>query len=200
MDISSKNPTIGNSPYDDPLFVTAQILSIVTLFVSWIFWGSFIVNVVAVILVQIPWCCRQSSGTLYTTFAVAVTACLSSMGVGIYVLEVFDDKLNCYPWDLSNWGHQDDLIKNDFAECKYQTWAAIAFVCAFLWMIVSVLLAFFVSSGRHARWEEKHSDAAGDDGDNVDAAAIVEQGSGPPLIGTAVAAPEDAPGKRDVTD
>lgn len=205
-------------PYDDAFFVTAQILAIVAMFISWVFWGAFVVSAIGLTMIQIPWCCRQNAAVLYGSVAVAWVSCLASIGVGIYALVVLHDKRYCYAWDMyhggdiyeDHWGDinedqwqpiYDDQWEPVHQECQYKVWAAIAYVCAFLWWLVALFLTYFLTSGRHAMWEQKHSSMTDDDDNNNDTAAVaVELGSVPtPVIDTAlVVSPPEEPVKVDV--
>merc|ERR1711935_501827 len=148
-------------PYDDAYFITAQILAIVALSISWVFWGAFIVSGIGMILLQIPWCCRQNAAVMYSSFAAAVVSALSSIGVGIYVMVVWEDQSDCYAWDFCHWNDPGSKVY-----CQYKVWATIAFLCAALWIAAAGLLLYFVNSGRHAQWEEKYNATANDDNDH----------------------------------
>jgi hypothetical protein len=41
-------------------------------------------------------------------------------------------------------------------DCPYCRWSAPAAECGYLWGITAILMFYFVKSGRHAKWEEKH--------------------------------------------
>jgi len=138
-------------PYDDAFFITSQILTIVALFLSWIWWVTFIISIVGMVLYQVPWCCRQNGGALFGSAMAAALAAAGSLGVGIYILIVWRNKTWCYPFDF--W--TDDYPGTDY--CQEETWGSIAFVCGFLWAAASGCMIYFVKSGRHAKWEDKHS-------------------------------------------
>jgi len=168
-------------PYDDPYFITAQILSIVALFLSWVFWGALIVSVVGFILLQICWCCRQTRGFMYASFGVAVVSALASIAVGIYALVVFPNFTDCYAFDFAHYGKKSDPWYDDYDYywCQYKAWATISFVCAALWIVVAALLMRFITSGRFARWEEFYNGNNNGNVDDIEAVAVEQQGSVP---------------------
>ena len=172
------------------------------MFISWVFWGAFLVSAAGLTMIQIPWCCRQNAAFVYGSVAVSVLSSLSSIGVGVYALVVFPNKIDCYPWVFDHWGDREE--HPDYTVwCKYKVWAVIAFVCAAIWMLVAGLLWYFVASGRHGLWEEHHSTVGvtGDNGNNNDNAAVAVELGSAPAIDTAVAVAAPAvPVKEDVTD
>jgi hypothetical protein len=139
-------------PYDDAWTIAAQILAILAFCVSWIWWATFIANIAALVMFQLPWCCRQNSGSLYGSAAVAFFNALAMIGLGIYVLVVWKDVSDCVPF--YGYTYTSSSFYNDY--CHEEAWGAIALVCAFLWGAAAVCMFCFVKSGRHALWEKRH--------------------------------------------
>ena len=54
--------------------ITGQILSIVAILISWVWWVSFIICVAALVLHQLIWCCRQSRLSLVAAQVVSIIA------------------------------------------------------------------------------------------------------------------------------
>jgi hypothetical protein len=179
-------------PYDDPWMITAQILSIVAVFISWIWWASWIVSIVGMVLLQVVWCCRQTRGTLVVSAAVAISSAVASVGVGIWVLVVWARYTRCEPLALYAWSYDDDIDEYYWSgkhddRCYEGRWAAISFVCGVLWMGIAFCILKFLLGGRHAKWEEKHgAPVATNASDN----AVVELGAVP--VATAAGAPAEA--------
>jgi len=152
-------------PYDDPWIITAQILTIVSVFFAWIWWATFFINLAFMALFQILWCTRMRSGPLYSHVAVAVLSFVGNMIVGIYVFVNWKKKSYCYVWDW--WVSDDDWRDDDFykypnnghEDCKQIAWGSVALVCAVLWAAAAICMFVFVKSGRHAKWEKKHTPA-----------------------------------------
>ena len=109
-----------------------------------------ILNIGGLVMLQIPWCCRQSKGGLYATAAVATFNSLTQFGVGIYFL-VWGKRYEgwCDPFTLY-------FSQMDYDYCQEDIWASIAYVCAILWAISAICVISFVRSGTHAKWEEKY--------------------------------------------
>jgi hypothetical protein len=105
------------------------------------------------IMSQVVWCCRQNSSVIYTFVSVAGFCSLASIGVGIYVAISWRNKKHCYSLALIAWGDLEDHPRD---YCREAIWASIAAVCGVLWAVVACCMFWFVKSGRHAGWEEKH--------------------------------------------
>lgn len=149
-------------PYDDPWIITAQILTIVSCFFAWVWWATFFINLVAMTLFQILWCTRMRSGPLYSHVTVAVASFAGNLALAIYVLVHWRKKSYCDPWVMwaSNDDYVDDFYKypnNGHEYCKQIAWGSVALVCAVLWAVACICMFVFVKSGRHAKWEKKHS-------------------------------------------
>jgi len=141
--------------------ITAQILTIVSIGFAWVFWITFVVNLAGIALFQIFWCVRTRSGPLYGHAIIAGLISMANLVLGSYMLVAWREKRWCNPWgfyvsddryrddDQYTWPNQDD--------CYEETWFAIALVCALLWAAAMMCMIWFVKSGRHAKWEEKHT-------------------------------------------
>lgn len=157
-------------PYDDPWAISALILSIVATLVSWVWWVTFVVSIIALALIQILWCVRVNSIPLYSQAAVAGASSLTSLGLGIYILIRWKRAHYCYTFDMvtndddewmyggiNKWGY-DTIGRRD--GCPEKVWGSIALVCAILWAAAAVCMIYFVKSGRHAKWEDKHNNTS----------------------------------------
>lgn len=56
---------------------------------------------------------------------------------------------------MSGGGDNTDPDAIDY--CPDELFAGLSLVCGSLWLLVSVFMLCFLKSGRHARFEEKHS-------------------------------------------
>jgi len=156
-------------PYEDHYLQSAQFLSVLCLFVSWVWWVTFLINLAALLPIQVIWCSRQTRAWMLASVAVAILSGLASIGTGIYVAIVYREHDNCQIFTSSLWSYDDDDPFYDHAykhadHCNEALWATIAVVCGFLWFVVAGLIAWFVRSGAHAGWEECHASKA--DGSN----------------------------------
>jgi hypothetical protein len=182
-------------PYDDPWMITSQVLSIVAFFLSWIWWATMIISITGLVLYQVLWCCRQRGGPLYGYGTAAGVCFLASLGSGIYLLVVYSDKTWCEPFTFYAF-EWDDGSPSDF--CREEVWATIAFVCAALWAGACGCLVYFVRSGRHAKWEKKHS---GDSTNNIEVVELEAVGAttaaaGPVVVDAAVVVSEPPVGNK----
>ncbi len=109
---------------------------------------------------QVLWCARMRSAPIYGQVAIAGVTSAMSLGVGIYVLVAWRKKRYCDPFVLytNDYYYDDDRYNwpnEDY--CQEKTWFTIALLCTLLWAASAACLFYFVKSGRHAKWEDKHS-------------------------------------------
>ena len=170
--------------------ITAQVLACVAAFVSWIWWVSMILNVGGLVLLQLPWCCRQNKGALIATAAVAAANSLVQIGVGIYILDNWKRKDWCDPFtfytdddnDYSDYiFYLNDTNLSDY--CAEEAWGSVAIICGMLWAWSAICVSWFVGSGMHAKWEEKYLTEAAT---SVVARGVEVELGGPPVLTTAV--------------
>merc|ERR1719343_336885 len=133
------------------------------MFFAWIWWATFFINAATMALFQILWCTRMRTAPLYSHVAVGVLSFAGNLAVGIYVLVRWRKKGWCEPWsfwvDDDAW-RDDDFYKypnNSHQNCKQVAWGSIALVCAVLWLAAAICMLVFIKSGRHAKWEKKHT-------------------------------------------
>jgi hypothetical protein len=141
-------------PYDDGFMIAAQVLSIVAVIISWIWWVGFTISIIALVLHQVVWCCRQSKTGLIANQVISIIAGLCHIFAGIFFL-VFRKRSNwCVPFSLESWGddNYDDYYR--YNGCPNRAFAIVAFVDAALWFAAAACLISFVATGRYARWEE----------------------------------------------
>lgn len=146
--------------------VTAQILSIIAFLVSWIWYVTLILGVVAMILLQVFWCCRVDKAGLYATVVISGLTSLGCFIAGALMIvtwkgdrycHVFvvtnedDDSYRTY-YDGSNWTTYYDS-QTDY--CNEGGWAVVAFVTGLLWAATSICTLIFLCSGRHAQFMER---------------------------------------------
>mmetsp|Transcript_27872 Transcript_27872/g.65482 ORF Transcript_27872/g.65482 Transcript_27872/m.65482 type:complete len:244 (+) Transcript_27872:243-974(+) len=159
-------------PYNDCLMITAQSISIVALCLSWIWWVTFLLSILAMVVLQILWCCRQNRSGIIVSVAVSGVTGLLCLFSGIYFLVRWRNVSDCY---IFTWGTDDYVdyegVHTDW--CPETKWAVVAFVEAALWLTVCGCLWRFVTSGRHAKWEE----ALGSRCRREDANAVVAAGN-----------------------
>jgi len=155
-------------PYDDPSMITAQVVAVVVVFFSWVWWVTFIVSIMGMTLIQILWCCRQRRSMVSVSAVVAMICSLAEYAVGIYLLVNFKEYRYCGSFTLYHYGElrdrddvDDDFYYDDYYfsdHCEEEKWAIVAFVSGTLWAIVTGCIIYFIASGRHAKWEGKYSD------------------------------------------
>lgn len=141
-------------PYKDKCLFLAQFISLFTIFPS-IFTGpTFLLNLVGIIMFQIPWICRQNWITIYVSVVVAVTCSMSSMGFGIYAYLYLRYAKECAYWPLDGPG------RVMYDDCDESLLVFSSSISSVLWAFTAGCIFHFVKSGRHARWEKYHRDKA----------------------------------------
>jgi hypothetical protein len=146
-------------PYDDGFMITAQILSAVAFCVSWIFWGSFIICLGALVAHQVIWCMRQSKSGLIAAQVVSFLASISCIAVGVWVWIYRRNSFWCVPFTLIS--DDDDYVYEDDDDwCPERAYASVAWVSAALWLAAAGFTFAFMCTGRHAKWEAKHNTQA----------------------------------------
>jgi hypothetical protein len=143
-------------PYDDFFAIAPQVLAIVATCISWVWWITFVVSVVVMGLFQVFWCTRQSRVVLYGLVAAAGVCSASSLGLALHIAFAWRNKVWCDVWYMWTMDPLDDDQWDVDFYCPYIGWSVMAAVCGFLWGIAAHLMYYFVKSGRHAKWEEKH--------------------------------------------
>lgn len=163
--------------YNDPLVITSIVLSAIAFLISWVWWLTWLISLAGLIMFQILWCCRQPSGCMYVYIIIAGLCAVCSIGSGIWVATKWRDDYICVPFyfwssfdgeedDIFNINFDDDIWDDDFSTqvattlddvdlCFNQFYAGLAITCGVLWAIVTICITIFVTSGRHARFEEK---------------------------------------------
>jgi len=167
-------------PYD-AFVITAQIMSIVTVFLSCLTWISFIINLVGMMPFQMLWCRRQQKSTLILLVLVAGVCSLSFISFGVYYL--YDDTILCksnnlYSYVLETYGFRDRLTDR----CPTHLWAGLSVSCGILWAIATICIAYFIKSGRYDMFEQYHNTNTDDNTDeniNRDATRINNKKSNP---------------------
>ena len=142
------------------MFIVApQILAILATCVSWVWWVTFLLSFMVMILFQVFWCCRHSKNFVSACVVLAGVCSLVSFGVGVYVSVTWTPWNFCEPWFLDNDDGYvtDDEYPGGYDECAKWVWATIAYLCAALWAGAGVITYRFVRTGRHTMWEEEYN-------------------------------------------
>ena len=134
------------SPYDDAIVITSQIMAIFALLFSLAWWVTFEMSIIGMVLIQLLWCCRQNKHSIYASTAVAFVNSLVSLGFRIYCI-------SHYWWYDNAW---------------YYARYSCLLLCGILWFAVAACMFWFVKSGRHAKWEANYSRSTAEINDDAD--------------------------------
>jgi len=141
-------------PYD-AFVITAQILSIATVFLSFLSWVSLIISLLGLLPFQMLWCCRQQKSTLSTLALIAGVCSISFFALGIYY--TIDNTILCNPNNLYVFLLEQNGVDSSIEDhCPAHIWAGLAFSSGVLWTIVTICIIYFIKSGRYDKFEEFH--------------------------------------------
>jgi len=151
-------------PYDDPYMIAAQIMSILAFLISWVWWVSFIISIVAMALLQLIWCFRQTKIGLLTAHVISIIAAITCLFSAIFMLVAWKKAYWCVAFLMDAAIDDDDDIYDDdiiiyvdsyqYDYCPEKVYATIAFIDAALWLASAICILLFVTSGRYAKWED----------------------------------------------
>lgn len=177
-------------PYDDVYMITAQVLSIVAFTIAWVWWVSFTIGLIVLVLLQIIWCCRQSKAGIVAASIISVIASIVCLFIGIWLIIYRKDTQWCTAFTLEY--DDDDTYSYSRDYCPEKVWASISFVDAVLWLLTGHFSIMFLWTGRYDKWEAKYrpSNNKEDTGGAAAVATAVEMGNVNTTDAAAVA-PED---------
>lgn len=143
-------------PYVDGFMIAAQVISIIAFLISWLWWVTFVVGLICLVLLQLLWCCRQNKIGLYISAGISALAGVTCTIAGIVMIIVWKDQAWCSIFTLTDgYSYYDDYSNYSNDYCSEESWAVAAFVTAVLWFSTTGCILYFIKSGRHAKWEEK---------------------------------------------
>ena len=182
--------TTVRRPYADGYMIAAQVLSIIAFLMSWIWWVTFIIGLVCMVVLQCIWCCRQKGAkVLNVTMAFSAVAGIYCVMAGILMLVLWKDRKYCSIFIMNN-DYSYAFGKKDL--CKEGYWAFVAFFDAVLWFTTSGCIYSFVKSGRHAAWEQKLR-AVDETTEETETATNIEMGIVPPTSAATTATTNSTP-------
>jgi hypothetical protein len=136
-------------PYNDAFMLTAQALSIIAFLVSWIWYVTFILGAVAMIVMQVIWCCRvRRAGLVWSIIISALTSLGCFVAGGLMIVKWKGDEF-CHVFTVTGTTNDDDIMNNDY--CNEVAWAVVGFITGFLWAATAVCVLVFVMSSRYER-------------------------------------------------
>ena len=148
-------------PYQDNYLIVAQVFSILALGCSWVFYGTFAISLIAMILQQVLWCCRQTRSGMVASVVLSFLAAAVCAATSLYMFLGWKGRADKYAFDTDYVSYCEPftfyfLIGNRSRDmCKETLWASLAAASAFLWLISGCFLERFLSTGRYNAWEER---------------------------------------------
>lgn len=153
-------------PYDDAYMITAMVLSIVALLLSWVWWAGFTIGLTATLLLQLAWCVRKTEPAIILIVFACAMASLADIFAGAYLLVHRDDgdggdndNAGCRPFSLHH-------------RCPGNVWAGISFLGAGFYLGAACFAILFLSSGRYHKLEAQLTSGTRDDNDDGDIGAV----------------------------
>ena len=150
-------------PYNDGWLIASQILAVYATALSWMYWGTFILCAFTFVLFQSLWLCRFHKAGLYVLVLLAVMSSNAMLGIGLYATYEFQQYsvVLCEPFDMYVWHNfNTNPLFRPPDECNEIFWMAVTYTSAILWALAAGCLVRFVTSGNHAKWEERHTSTA----------------------------------------
>lgn len=158
--------------------ITAQVLSAVAFAISWVWWVSFVIGLIVLVVLQMIWCCRQSKAGIIAASCISVIASIVCLFIGIWLILYRKDVYACTVFTLE-YDDDDDFYYSSGDYCPEKTWAGISFVGAVLWLLTGCFSAMFILTGRYDKWEAKYRPSNNDEntGGVKSVATAVEMGN-----------------------
>jgi len=142
-------------PYKDGCLITAQVLSIPALALSFFggfWWVMLALGLPAFILFQVTWCCAMNKCGLITGGVLAIVGAgvVVAIGVWIYIIiqAAYDFCESRYGDDDYYQSYYDDCI-NEEAEGALLLYAILSGIAAVLWFASSILVFSFACCKRY---------------------------------------------------
>lgn len=156
----------------DPIAMASTILSFLAFMVSWVFFGTFIISLIAFVLQMCLWCRRTKPAAMMAIIAFTGLAALAEIGTGIYVSVLWNSRSDvvvekCQPFTMT----ADHYRTGPVMDICYETfYATICYIAGAFWLAAFACLAYFYKSGRYAKMEEEfEKGASGADNDEEQA-------------------------------
>lgn len=148
-------------PYQDSYLIVAQVFSILALCCSWVFYGIFAISLIAMILQQVLWCCRQTRCGMVASVVLSFVAAALCAATSLYMFLGWKDREGPYDINVDYVSYCEPftfyfLVGNRSRDlCNQTLWGSLAAASAVLWLISGCFLERFLSTGRYAAWEER---------------------------------------------
>jgi len=148
-------------PHYDGVAKTSLILSYLAFFTSWVFFGTFAVSLVAWVMQQCLWCCRQKRSMMIATIVLTGVASLLQIGTGLFVTFAWKSRADRYDYDTDYVLYCEPftfyyLVGNRSSDwCNETLYSTICFVAGVFWALSFGFLMYFYKSGRYAQLEKQ---------------------------------------------
>jgi hypothetical protein len=144
-------------PFKDPCLITAQVLSVIALILSffsiWAWWVMLSYSLPAFILMQVAWCCAMNRCGFIAAGVLALLVAAIDLAAAIFVLI----------WLISFWEEDCDSYSNsnydydcwEYDENDASLWMNLCFASALLWLITGILVLCFGCGKRYQDIEDQ---------------------------------------------
>jgi hypothetical protein len=136
--------------------MTAQIVAIVALCISWIWWVTLVIGASAMLVLQVAWCCKITKCGLTAAAILSSLTALLCFFAGVWTIVKWKNVTWCHVFVViqdDDYDYYDDDFfypdddSRDF--CPEVAWAVVAFVDCALWALAAYCIFYFVTSGRY---------------------------------------------------
>ncbi|KAL3940210.1 MAG: hypothetical protein SGARI_001075, partial [Bacillariaceae sp.] len=131
--------------------LAAQVLSVVAFLVSWLWYVTFIIGIVAMSLMQVTWCCRVKKTGLVIALVICGLAAAACAVAGVLMIVQWKGDTYCHVFVMNDDFRNDDIYWPSGDYCNEAAWAGVAFVVGALWAAAAICILYFTTSGRYNR-------------------------------------------------
>jgi hypothetical protein len=150
----------GCRPFKDTCLMTAQILSIIAIALSFFsgwWWVMLFFGLPSFIMLQVAWCCAMNKCGFVTAGVLGLVGAGITLVFAILAIIVISscDGYSSYSYDdyygYSSYNYDADCILYD--ESLYWTWTILSCIGCFLWMAVGIMTLCFACGERYEQAE-----------------------------------------------
>jgi uncharacterized membrane protein len=155
----------GCMPFKDGCLMTAQVLSIIALALSFFsgwWWVMLILGLPCFVLLQIAWCCALNKCGFITGGVLGLVGAGVTLVFGIISLIAvieYVDYCDSYSYSYYNDNYTYNCY-DDSVESVLYTWMILSFIATALWMVVGIMTLCFACGDRYQNLENQLKEAS----------------------------------------
>jgi hypothetical protein len=121
--------------------MTGQIVAIVALCISWIWWVTLVIGAPAMLVLQVAWCCKMTKCGLKAAAILSSLTALGCLFTGVWIILEWKNDIWCDVFVLmpNDHDYNNPWYDDHPDHCAEVAWAVVAFVDCALWTVVLML-------------------------------------------------------------